>query len=104
MTDALSNTDLLRHALSAGPGFTVGIGVHALYQRPAGVVTEQNRFGELKAVNLSRLFVVNVKDGVGPPAKSYELAKPSAVAEDAIATQEQFRYLRRIGVRASRRA
>jgi hypothetical protein len=97
--DALSGTDMLRHALSAGPGFTVGIGVHALYQRPTGPVTQQNRFGELQAVNLSRLFVVNVKEGASVPAKSYEMAKPSAVSDEELKNTESFRYLRRISVR-----
>jgi hypothetical protein len=102
VTDALTNADMLRHALATGPGFTVGIGVHALYQRPAGPVTEQNRFGDLKAINLSRLFVVNVRDGVGAPAKAFEKAQPSSVSEDPVSTTERFRYLRRINVQRRR--
>jgi hypothetical protein len=102
LTDALANVDLLRHALAASPGFTVGIGVHALYQRPAGPITEQNRFGVLRAINLSRLFVVNVRDGIGAPAKAFEKAQPSAVSQDPVNTTERFRYLRRIGLRGRR--
>ena len=99
LTDALSGTDALRYALNRGPGLTVGIGVHALYHLPAGPITEQNRYGELKAVNLSRLFVVNVKSGVAPPAKSFQLAKPASIADEEIQNgEENFRYLGRIKV------
>ena len=95
--DALSGVDLLKHALHSGPGFTVGIGVHALYHLAPGPVTQERRFGELKAVNLSRLFAVNVRDGAAPPGKTYQLAKPSAVAEDVLQNgSEPFRYIGRL--------
>ena len=98
LKDALSTVEL-KQALSASPGFTLGIGVHALYHLPAGPVTQQNRYGELKGVTLSRLFAVNVRDGVTPPAKTYQLAKPASVADEVLQnSSESYRYIGRVKV------
>lgn len=98
LKDALSSAGL-KQALNANPGFTLAIGVHALYLLPPGPVTEQNRHGELKAVNMSRLFAVNIKDGATPPAKTYQPANPALVADTPQQGSGSYRYIGRLKVR-----
>jgi hypothetical protein len=97
LKDALT-VKQLKEALNKGPGFTVAIGVHALYSLPEGPVTEQNRFGELQAVNLSRMFAVTAKSGAARPAKMYMTANPGAVAAKSEGGAELYRYIGRMKV------
>jgi hypothetical protein len=97
LKDALT-VKQLKEALNKGPGFTVAIGVHALYSLPEGPVTEQNRFGELQSVNLSRMFAVTAKSGAARPAKMYMTANPGAVAAKSEGGAELYRYIGRMKV------
>jgi hypothetical protein len=98
LKDALSAAGL-KQALNTNPGFTLAIGVHALYLLPSGPVTEQNHYGELKAVNMSRLFAVNIKDGATPPAKTYQPANSGSVADTPQQGSGSYRYIGRLKVR-----
>jgi hypothetical protein len=98
--DALAGTDKLRVALGAAPGFTLAIGVHALYAAPSGEVTPENRYGTLLAVNLSRLFGVTVREGAAPPGDLYQELKPASVSEEMLSNAaETFRYMGRMKVK-----
>jgi hypothetical protein len=100
LKDALAGGAMLKFALNANPGFTLGIGVHLLYAAPTRTVTPETRYGTLMAVNLSRLFGVTVKDGAGPPAEIYQNAKPSTTAEELLQNgSESFRYVGRMRVK-----
>jgi len=97
LKDALASGGMLKFALNANPGFTLGIGVHLLYAAPTRTVTPDTRYGTLMAVNLSRLFGVTVKDGASPPAEIYQNAKPSTTAEEPLTNgSESFRYVGRM--------
>jgi hypothetical protein len=98
LKDALSATGL-KQALNSNPGFTIAIGVHSLYLQPSGPVREEDRYGELKAVNMSRLFAVNIKDGAGPPAKTYQLADPGSVADTRQQGSGTYRYIGRLKIK-----
>lgn len=96
LQDALSLQDVLKFGLQAAPGFTLALGMHGLYAMPNSPVTNQNRFGELKAQNLSRLFAVAAKDGAGAPGQPYALVDPATASSDVIRAGEKYRYLGRL--------
>ncbi|MGO4664453.1 hypothetical protein AB4Z14_21535 [Terrabacter sp. 2TAF16] len=98
LTDALSNPAPLKRALSAAPGFTVTMGFHGLYAAAAGPVTPENRYGELKGVNVSRMFALLAKPGSDRPGDLYASLDPARTSADPPPGGRRYRYLGRLKV------
>jgi hypothetical protein len=100
LTDALAHPDPLKFALHAAPGFTLAIGVHALYVRPADQpLTADTMLGNIEgSIHVSRLFAVTAKPGSRPPGV-YQPSDPAKNAENAAEVaglSGSYRYLGRL--------